>query len=95
MPTTFVLSNIGVMWPRVVNGRPTGESALTRAGDLEVDDVHSCPSGAPYIGLTVIARTLGGKLFVNFSFDRCHFATDEATELADRIIGGLEGMGGS
>ena len=89
VPTTFVLSNIGVMWPRIVDGKPTGESSLTRAGNVEIDDVHSCPSGSPAIGLTVIARSLGGKLFVNFSCDRWRFTRPEAAALTDRIVSDL------
>ena len=92
VPTTFVLSNIGVMWPRVEEGRPTGETCLDRAGELVVDDVHSCPSASPYIGVGVISRTLHGKLFVNFSCDHRHFLREEAAALMEGFQADLRAL---
>jgi hypothetical protein len=92
VPVTFLLSNIGVMWPAIENGRPTARSAVTGAGGLVIDDVHSCPSAAPYVGMLVIARTLGGTLFVNFSCDRRRFTRPEAAALTGRIAEELRAM---
>ena len=94
LPVTFILSNIGVMWPKVVDGRLTGESAVTRAGKIEIDDIHSCPSMSPDVGMGVITRTLGGRFFINYSCDRLRFQKGEARELTDRITAGLAAMAG-
>ncbi|MCB9787733.1 MAG: hypothetical protein H6744_13705 [Deltaproteobacteria bacterium] len=92
VPVTFLLSNIGIMWPEVKGGRMTGRSELTEAGGLSIDDVHSCPSMAKEIGLGVIARTLGGRLFINYSADRWRFTDEEAKALTDRINADLEAI---
>lgn len=91
-PVTYILSNIGVMWPGVENGRPTGRSAFTVMGGVEIDDVHSCPSMALDVGMGVIARTLGDKLFINCTCDRWHFTKDEAKAVTDRVFEGLESL---
>lgn len=92
VPVTFLLSNIGIMWPEVKGGRMTGRSELTEAGGLVLDDVHSSPSMAKEIGLGVIARTLGGRLFINYSADRWRFPSEQARELTDKISADLEAI---
>lgn len=90
IPVTFILSNMGVMWPEIKNGKPTGRSAFTRVGGFEIDDVHSSVSLSPDVGMGMMCRTLGDKFFINFCFDRLRFNRQEAVELFGRLSGGLE-----
>ena len=93
VPVTYILSNIGVMWPQVVDGRLTGRSAIDNAGGVVVDDVHSCPSMSPVVGIGIITRTLGENLFVNYSSDRFRFTREEAGDLTGRISDAIVDLG--
>jgi NRPS condensation-like uncharacterized protein len=95
VPVTFILSNIGVMWPKVEAGKLTGKSAVTRVGGFEIDDIHSCPSMSPDVGMGIITRTLGERFFINYSCDRLRFEKDEARALTDRITADLAAMEGA
>jgi hypothetical protein len=94
-PTTFVLSNIGIMWPEVRDGKLTGRSAFTRAGEFELDDIHACPSLTPNVGMGIVSRTLGDRLFVNYTTDRSRFRPDEADDLTSRISEAIRAIGRS
>ncbi len=85
----FSLSNIGVMWPRIEDGRPTLDSAVLGAGDLVIEDMHSCPTLGPNTGFGMIARMHNRRFYMNFMFDRFRFRKDEARSLADRFVEGV------
>jgi NRPS condensation-like uncharacterized protein len=86
MPCTFYLSNIGVMWPRFENGRPTTDSVVLGAGDFIIDDIHSSASIGPGIGLGLTTRTHNRKFYLNFVADRFRFRKAEAQKLFHMIV---------
>ncbi len=67
-PISFFLTNLGVVWPRMENGRPTGETAITHVGDMELVDVHSSVGPTKNNGLAMILRTFMGKFYCVFVF---------------------------
>ena len=83
------LSNLGVVWPKVVNGKPTMDSQVLGAGDFIISDIHSSPSIGPNIGLGVTIRTHNRRTYVNFVCDRYRFREEEAKELVAHIESGL------
>lgn len=85
LPITYIMSNMGVMWPEVVKGKSTGQSLFTRAGGIEIDDVHSSPSLTKDVGMGMQCRTLGNRFFLNFVYDRFRFSKEESQELSDRM----------
>ena len=92
-PVTFVLSNVGIMWPEVRDGKLTGRSSFTRVGDFEVDDLHACPSLIPDVGMGIVTRTLGDRLFINYTTDRRRFHEEEADDLTSRISEAIRSVG--
>jgi hypothetical protein len=94
-PTTFVLSNVGIMWPEVRDGKLTGRSAFTRAGDFELDDIHACPSLTPDVGMGIVTRTMGDRLYINYNTDRSRFRPEEADALTARITDAIRALGRS
>ena len=89
IPCTFYVSNLGVVWPRWENGRPTMDSAIIRVGDFEINDVHSSASMGRSIGLGLTIRTHNRRLFLNFVADRFRFRRLEVQELVNRIVADL------
>ena len=64
---SFFLTNLGVVWPRMENGRPTGETAVKRVGDMELVDVHSSVGPTENNGLALILRTFMGRFYCVFA----------------------------
>lgn len=91
-PVTFILSNIGIMWPEIKNAQLTGRSSFTRFGDVEIDDVFACPSFTMDVGMGVVTRTLGRRLFINYSTDRRRFSGEEAEALTSRISDAIRAL---
>lgn len=83
------LSNVGVVWPKIVDGKPTMDSQLLGAGDFVISDIHSSPSIGPNIGLGVTIRTHNRRMYINFVCDRYRFRFDEAKALTSHIESGL------
>jgi hypothetical protein len=90
VPCTFYLSNVGVLWPKVVGGRPTARSAIARVGNFVVNDVHSSASIARNIGVGLTVRTHDGRFYLNFVVDRWRFTKDEAEAFARHYVRTLE-----
>lgn len=86
---TVSISNVGVVWPKIVDGRPTGETAITRVGDFEIDDMLSSPSIGKQLDLGIVCRTLHGRLLINFTTDRADFHFDEIQEFRNRFLKAL------
>ncbi len=89
-PITFNLSNVGVVWPKMVDGRPSNDSAVLGAGDLEIEDIHSCPTFGPNTSLGLVVRMHNRRLYMNFVCDRFRFTDEEAQELVNAMSKGLE-----
>jgi hypothetical protein len=85
-PMSFFLSNIGVVWPKIVNGRPTGETAIRTVGSMEILDVHSS-IGATYNNpMALFLRTFQGRLSFVFSVNRHRISDEDAKAFSKRIV---------
>jgi hypothetical protein len=88
-PCTFYLSNLGVVWPKWVDGKPTMDSAIVKVGDFEINDVHSSASIGKNVGLGLTTRTHNRRLYLNFVGDRFRYHKEEFEELVDRFVAEL------
>jgi hypothetical protein len=84
--TTFNLSNVGVVWPKFVDGKPTLDSAVLGTGELVIEDLHSCPTFGAKTSLGLVTRMHNRKLYLNFVCNRCQFDEDEAQDLVDAYV---------
>jgi len=66
-PTTFMVSNLGVLWPQRVEGKLTRQSMLTRAGGLEILDFLVDFATFDNTGHEMAAWTYGGRFTAVFS----------------------------
>ncbi len=88
-PISFHLSNLGVVWPKIVDGRPTLDSEIIGVGDFTIEDIYSCPTFGPSVGMGLITRMHNRRLYMNFVCDQFRFRKDEAKEFVDRYVEGL------
>jgi hypothetical protein len=93
LPIAAYVSNLGVVWPRLENDRPTMDSALLGAGGFEISDIHSSPSLLRNVGMGITTRIHAKRLFINFVCDSFRFREDEARSLvamfADELTGAV------
>jgi NRPS condensation-like uncharacterized protein len=94
MMITFYLSNLGTMWPKMVDGRQTLDSTVLGAGDFEISDIHSSASLTTAVHLGLTTRAHNRRFYLNFVCDRFRFEQDEAKELTDSIVRELENAAG-
>ena len=85
-PTSFYVSNVGVMWPKIKDGHPTMESVVIGAGDFVIEDIHSSASIAKFMGFGLTTRTHNKRFYMNFVSDRFRFREDEAKQIRDMIV---------
>jgi hypothetical protein len=81
---------LGAIWPEFKHGRPTGASAFTQTGGLEVKEVH----GVAYkmvsnTHLLLIIYTYRNRLNLILAAEGCHFTRAEAEEFMDLIMNNL------
>ncbi|MFH1943706.1 MAG: hypothetical protein ABIL68_16515 [bacterium] len=81
VPIAAYVSNLGVVWPRIENDRPTMDSAVLGAGGFEISDIHSSPSLLRNVGLGITTRVHARRLFINFVCDSFRFREEEARSL--------------
>ncbi len=86
VPCTFYLSNLGTVWPKIVDGRQTMDSVVKGAGNFIIEDMHSSASISQNLGLGLTVRAHNQRFYLNFVCDRFRFERDEAQELTGRII---------
>ncbi|MFH0960864.1 MAG: hypothetical protein V1897_19435 [Pseudomonadota bacterium] len=81
---------LGVVWPKIQNGRPTVESALTRIGDLDVLEVFGAPhkmlSKTPILLIIYVYRN---KLNVVLTSLAGLFTKQESEHFLDLIMKNL------
>lgn len=85
-PITFYVSNVGIMWPKFENGRPTMGSVVVKVGDFVIEDIHSSASITQFMGMGLTTRTHNNRFYMNFVCDRYRFREHEAIEIRDRIV---------
>ena len=82
---SFFLSNFGVIWPRIENGKPTGETAIRCIGDMELVDVHSSIGTTFNNPIALILRTFLGRLCFRFAIGR-HRISDGDAQAFTRLV---------
>lgn len=93
MKISFFVTNLGVVWPRMDRGRPTGETAITRVGDMELVDIHSNVGTTARNPIALILRTFRGKLYMIFAIGRHGISDPDARDFSrlvvDKVLGYL------
>lgn len=83
---SFFLTNLGVVWPRMENGRPTGETAVREIGDLELLDVHSSVGTTPNNSQALILRTFLNRFYMLFTFGRHRINDVDAAAFSKLVV---------
>jgi len=64
---TLFLSNAGILWPSLsAKGKPTGDSAIVEAGDLEIRDFFMSVGGIRTWPLYIITQSFRRKLYLEY-----------------------------
>lgn len=82
---TMTLSNPGIMWPEVVDGRPTGSTAIDHAGGLRLVGHAALIGVGSALRPALIVATLDGRLMISVVSDQLIHRESEAGELAEAI----------
>lgn len=64
------ITNLGVIWPEIENGRLTGRTAITNFGDMELLDIHSSVGTTGNNGAGLIIRSFLGRLYMVMVYGR-------------------------
>ena len=87
MKITFFVTNLGVVWPKMVNGRPTGQTAITRVGEMELVDIHSNVGSTAKNPMGLILRTFRGRLYLIFAVGRHGVTDQDARDFSKLVVG--------
>jgi hypothetical protein len=79
------VTNLGIVWPKIENGKPTGETAIENIGDLELTDIYSCVGPTEKNPQGLILRTLKSKLYMINSFGRWSVNDEDARAFSQLI----------
>jgi hypothetical protein len=82
---SYFVTNLGVVLPRMENGRPTGETAIREAGRMELVDVHNSVGATEKNAGALILRTFLNRLYLVFPFGR-HKVADADAEVFARLV---------
>lgn len=83
---SFFLTNLGVVWPRMENGRPTGETEIRQVGDMELVDVHSSVGTTPNNPQALILRTFLNRFYMLFAFGRHRINDRDAAAFSKLVV---------
>ena len=83
---SFSLSNVGVVWPRIEKGRPTGQTAVYQIGHMEFLDVHTSLGNTRGNPLTMTMRTFRERLSLIFSVSLNRISEDDAQAFCKQIV---------
>lgn len=64
---SFFLTNLGVVWPKIENGKATGATAIKQVGEMEMLDIHSSVGTTKNNGTALILRTFQNRFYMVFS----------------------------
>ena len=82
---SFFLSNVGVIWPRIETGKPTGETAIRYVGDMELLDIQSSTGSTFNNPIGLILWTFQGRLRFTFTIGR-HRISDGDAQAFTRLV---------
>ncbi len=83
---TLAVTNLGVVWPRIENGRPTGETAIRQVGRMELLDVHNNTAQPKTNGGALVLRTFLDRLYLVFQFGRHQIGDADAEEYGRLVL---------
>jgi len=84
------VSLLGVLWPKMRNGKPTADTVLTECGDLAVTEVHGL--GYKLLSSTrivLIVYAFRSRMNLILASHACLFSFQEAEEFLDLIVENL------
>lgn len=93
MKLSHFITNLGLIWPQVENGKFTGDSAIRRVGELDLLNMYSCVGTTEKNPQVLILRSFLGRLYMDMSYGR--WGVNEADAKAfsqlvyDKVIGYL------
>lgn len=79
---SLLFSNVGILWPEVVDGRPTGRSVLREAGGMRLCDVVFVSNVGVGGGLLLTAMTFDGTVRVTVAGNAARISSDELRRFA-------------
>ncbi|MEQ8718421.1 MAG: hypothetical protein RIE08_12495 [Acidimicrobiales bacterium] len=84
-PGTAMLTNVGVLWPEIVDGRPTARSFLAEAGGLRLVDIVVVPNLDSSGALMLIPMTFNGRFQVVVAGNTARIRQEELNALTDLV----------
>ncbi len=83
---SFSLSNVGVVWPRIENGKPTGQTAIYQIGDMEILDIHASIGNTDGNPLAMTLRTFRERLSFIFSVSLNRISEEDAQAFCKQVV---------
>ncbi|MBZ0271714.1 hypothetical protein K8I61_06735 [bacterium] len=91
MPGSFFLTNLGIVWPEIIDGKPTGETMLREAGGLELLEIHGSVGTTPNNALALILRTFRRRLYLTFAVGGHKINRADGQAFADLVVSKMLG----
>ena len=91
MPISHFITNLGVIWPRIVDGKITGETAIRTFGDLELLEMYSSVGSTKNNPQGMIMRTFLGKLYLDAIYGKWGVREQDAKDFSRLIYEKLVG----
>ncbi|MDD4240701.1 MAG: hypothetical protein PHG54_04660 [Smithellaceae bacterium] len=88
---SFSLSNVGVVWPKIAEGKPTGETEIDRIGGMEFLDIYTSLGVTYNNPLAMTLRTFRGRLSFIFSASRERISDKDAQAFAKLVMDKVKG----
>jgi len=83
---SFFVSNAGIPWPRIENGRPTGETAIKQIGDMELLDVHNSVGTTFNNPMSLIIGTFLGRFRLGFAVNTYRISDKDAQNFSKLVV---------
>jgi hypothetical protein len=91
-PLSLFITNPGILWPVVADGRVTGGMAITNVGGAEVTGFHLSVGGTEANPLAMILTTFRGALHVDCTVGRHRLTESEARGYLDVVLRRVAGF---
>ena len=79
------ITNLGVIWPQIENGRVTGKTAVRRVGDLEIMEMYSSVGPTENNPKAIIVRTFLGRLYLDMTYGKWGANEADAKDFSDLL----------
>ena len=88
---SFYVTNLGVVWPRIENGRPTGETIIRSVGGMDLLDIHTSVGTGKKNANAMFLRTFLDRLYLVFFVGRHKVEDRDADEFSALVVRKLLG----